>query len=79
MTKADYDELVRLRDAGCAEVIRVPTINPKQEVDANRFSGALSNAIGEMKYGDTLNIAAAIAEYERAQEGKSDTDASKPV
>jgi hypothetical protein len=69
ITKADYDELVWLRDAGC-------TVVTKQIYWIVLGEGkgfCLSATIGANLIPNRsrkLNIAAAIAEYERAQEGK---------
>ena len=72
MTKADYDELVELRDRGFTDIKHT----------ASGLNVAATSAIdeGSMYFtlcrvdvphdGEPHNIAAAIAEYEREQEGK---------
>jgi len=69
MTKADYDELVRLRDQGCTAIIKkIHWIVWGESKEFYLSTGFNPDLIpNESK---KLNIAAAIAEYERAQEGK---------
>jgi hypothetical protein len=86
MTKADYDELVRLRDAGCIFAFcngkghRFGTsdypMNPECPTISLRsvFRGASKNTLLFIDECEVIEIAAAIVEYERAQEGKSGTD-----
>jgi hypothetical protein len=68
MTKAEYDELVRLRDEGVEEITLIPDLITFDKFYPDTLPDSLRSVMEKMKYGDTLNIAAAIAEYERAQE-----------
>ena len=84
MTKADYDELVRLRDEGFKYICKalnntlIASDDPPIMVQ-NRWTYApftvfrrITNSSLEnvISYCAALVIAAAIAEYERAKEGK---------
>ena len=64
MTKADYDELVRLRDQyGCTKIRKQVAYVLMAENDRAYVFADLDHKI--VKVGKPLNIAAAIAEYER--------------
>ena len=64
MTKADYDELVRLRNVyGCTKIRKQVAYVLMAENDRAYVFADLDHKI--VKVGKPLNIAAAIAEYER--------------
>ena len=72
MTKADYDELVRLRGIGCEFVMKLRGFPLPFGVKARGSSELIfsKRKLGFIPSGYQQHIAAAIAEYEREQEGK---------
>ena len=69
ITKADYYELVRLRDAGCTVVTKQLFWVVLGESKGFCLAATISSDLIPNR-SRKLNIAAAIAEYEREQEGK---------
>ena len=69
ISKADYDELVRLQEQGCTVIIKeihwIVWGESEEFYSTTHFNPDLIPNRSKK-----LNIAAAIAEYERAQEGK---------
>ena len=71
VTKADYDELVRLRDERyCTVVFRDPKAHTIEALGFMESGLASEGTLEFIQDGQAIYIAAAIAEYERAQEGK---------
>ena len=69
MTREDYEELKRLRDIyGCVKIRKQAAYLLMAESKYSYVFAKLDHKI--VKVGKPLDIAAAIAEYERTQEGK---------
>lgn len=68
MTKADYDELVRLREKGCDFVIKFCEFPLPFGIKGQNDLVFARRKFGWIPSGYRQHIAAAIAEYERAQE-----------
>lgn len=70
MTKADYDELVRLRALGFDYIERDQNGWQRARKPDGSTRAIRRTILLFMNIAGSINIASAIAEYERAQEGK---------
>ena len=71
MTKADYDELVRLYNQTRAIVVyRNPNTSKCFSIALSGAAAVTDVDLSFLEDGDAVHIPSAIAEYERAQEGK---------
>ena len=68
ITKADYDELVRMRELGCKFIIKFKGFPLPFGITSGEDLIFTKRKFRWIPSGYRQNIAAAIAEYERAQE-----------
>ena len=70
ITKADYDELVRLQETYGVVAYRNPLTHKIIVLGVCTYLKATDGTLAFIEDGKAIHIPSAIAEYERAQEGK---------